>query len=332
MITTSTLCIGVPMNVLLTGPFGTIGTRVLNELLARQHRVTCFDLDNKTNRKIAQRYGERIRMHWGDITDAASVATAVAGQDAVIHLAAIIPMLSEEKPALAEKVNVQGTRYVMDAIAAQAQQPLLVFPSSISVHGMSNTRQPPCRIDEKLSACDHYASHKIACETLLRASSIPWVILRIGACVDAMNDKVGDRPAMLRHMFSLHPDTRIEYLHPHDAAVAMANALNNPAAIRKTLFLGSGKSSQTSWLEFVNTVPRAMGLREFSADDFGADPYYTDWMDTKESQQLLQFQHLGLEGYKRELAYKWRWLRFLILPFRGLIRHYMLSFSSVRRR
>ncbi len=321
-----------PMNVLLTGPFGTIGTRVLNELLARQHRITCFDLDNKTNRKIASSYGDRIRMVWGDITDAASVNAAVTGQDAVIHLAAIIPPLSEEKPAIAEKVNVQGTKLVMDAIAKQNKMPLLVFPSSISVHGLSNKRQPPCRVDMPLEAKDNYAGHKIACENLLRASNIPWVIVRIGACVDAMNDKVGDRAAMMRHMFSLHPDTRIEYLHPRDGATAMANAIENPAAIGKTLFLGSGKHSQTSWLEFVNITPRVMGLRDLTSDDFGVDDYYTDWMDTTESQQLLQFQNLGLEAYKRELAYEWRYKRFLILPFRWLIRRYMLSFSPAHKK
>jgi nucleoside-diphosphate-sugar epimerase len=320
------------MKVLLTGPFGTIGTRVLNELLAREHHVTCFDLDNKTNQKIAKQYEGRIQMLWGDITDANSVNRAVANQEVVIHLAAIIPPLSEEKPAIAERVNVQGTQLVISAIAAQKTMPLLIFPSSISVHGFSNTRMPPCRIDMPLEAKDHYAGHKIACEKLLRASTIPWVILRIGACVDASNDKVSDRAAMMRHMFSLHPDTRIEYLHPRDAATAMANAIGNPAVVGKTLFLGGGKSSQTSWLEFVNLVPRAMGLRALSSDDFGVEPYYTDWMDTAESQKLLQFQQLGLEAYRRELAFKWRYLRFLILPFGWLIRKYMLSFSAAHKK
>ncbi len=320
------------MNVLLTGPFGTIGTRVLNELLARQHCVTCFDLDNKTNRKIAVSYGDRIRMVWGDITDATSVNNAVAGQNAVIHLAAIIPPLSEEKPSIAEKVNVQGTKLVIDAIAQQTSMPLMVFPSSISVHGFSNKRQPPCKTDMPLEAKDNYAGHKIACENFLRASNIPWVILRIGACVDAMNDKIGDRAAMMRHMFTLHPDTRIEYLHPRDAATAMAAAIEKPEVVGKTLFLGSGKNSQTSWLEFVNITPRAMGLRDLTSDDFGVEPYYTDWMDTTESQQLLQFQHLGMEAYKRELAHQWRYKRFLIFPFRWLIRRYMLSFSPAHRK
>jgi UDP-glucose 4-epimerase len=322
------------MRVLLTGPFGTIGTRVLNELLSRNHSVSCFDLDNKANRKISRRYisknnNRRINMIWGDITDAASVNAAVANQDAVIHLAAIIPMLSETNPQLAEKVNVQGTQIVIDAIAAQPKMPLLVFPSSISVHGFSNTRMPPCRVDTPMQAQDHYAGHKIECEKRLRASNIPWVILRIGACVDALNEKTGDQDDMLRHMFSLDVDTRIEYLHPHDAALAMTNAIDNAAAVAgKTLFLGSGKSSQTSWLEFVNIVPRAMGLGDLPASAFGHDPYYTDWMDTAESQQLLNFQQLGLDGYKREIAHKWRFLRILLWPFRGLVRKHMLKFSA----
>jgi nucleoside-diphosphate-sugar epimerase len=155
------------------------------------------------------------------------------------------------------------------------------------------------------------------------------VIVRIGACVDALNVKSGDEAEMLRHMFTLDVDTRIEYLHPHDAALAMANAINNATAVTgKTLFLGSGKSSQTSWLEFVNLMPRAMGLADLPASAFGREPYYTDWMDTTESQQLLQFQQLGLDGYKKELAHKWRYLRILLWPFRGLVRKYMLTFST----
>lgn len=317
------------MRVLLTGPFGTIGTRVLNELLARGHNVSCFDLATKLNRKIAKKYNGRINMIWGDITDVASVNAAVSNQDAVIHLAAIIPMLSETNPTLAEKVNVQGTQIVIDAIAAQTMPPLMVFPSSISVHGFSNTRIPPCRLDTPMHAQDNYAGHKIECEKRLRDSNIPWVIVRIGACVDALNVKSGDEADMLRHMFTLDVDTRIEYLHPHDAALAMANAISNATAVTgKTLFLGSGKSSQTSWLEFVNLMPRAMGLADLPASAFGREPYYTDWMDTTESQQLLQFQQLGLDGYKKELAHKWRYLRILLWPFRGLVRKYMLTFST----
>jgi nucleoside-diphosphate-sugar epimerase len=240
-------------------------------------------------------------------------------------------MLSEQKPALAEKVNVQGTQLVIDAISAQSKPPVLVFPSSISVHGFSNTRQPPCTTDLPFDARDHYAGHKIECEKRLRASTIPWVILRIGACTDATNQKSDDMESMLRHMFTLDVKTRIEYLHPKDAAIAIANAVATPAAIGKTLFLGSGAASQTHWLEFVNLMPRAMGIGELPADAFGHEPYYTDWMDTTESQALLQFQQYGLDAYKQELQDHWRWRRYLVWPVSGLIRRYMLKFSQLAR-
>lgn len=317
------------MNVLLTGPFGTIGTRVLEELLRRKHVVTCFDLDNKNNRKIAQRFGGRIRMVWGDITSAASVTAAVQGQQAVIHLAALIPPVSEQRPELAEKINVGGTRLVVDAIAAQGKPPLLVFPSSISVHGFSNTRPAPCRVDTPFEACDNYAGQKIQCEKLLRESSIPWVILRIGACADALNPKTGDIKAMLRQMFEVDPATRVEYLNPKDAALAMANALENSAVIGKILFLGSGKDSQSLWMDFINIIPRAIGIGEIPFEAFGKQPYYTDWMDTEESQRLLQFQQYGLDDYKAEIEHQGRYLRYLLWPVRGLVRKYLLKFSQL---
>ncbi|HQQ63225.1 MAG TPA: NAD(P)-dependent oxidoreductase [Pseudomonadales bacterium] len=317
------------MNVLLTGPFGTIGTRVLEELLRRKHVVTCFDLDNKTNRKIASGFGERIRMVWGDITDAVSVGEAVKSQDAVIHLAALIPPVSEQKPALAEKINVGGTRLILDAIAAQANMPLLVFPSSISVHGFSNTRQPPCRIDTPFQACDNYAGQKIECEKLLRQSIVPWVMFRIGACADALNMKSGDSGAMLRQSFMVDPATRVEYLHPKDAAIAMANALEHKEVVGKVLFLGSGKNSQVTWIDFINIVPTAMGIGELPREAFGKDPYYTDWMDTEETQRLLQFQQYGLDVYKQEIREKFRYLRCILWPVRKLVRKYLLGFSQI---
>jgi hypothetical protein len=109
----------------------------------------------------------------------------------------------------------------------------------------------------------------------------------------------------------------------------MANALENPAVVGKTLFLGSGKHSQTTWLEFINIVPKAMGIGELPASAFGDAPYYTDWMDTEESQRLLNFQQFGLEAYRREVVQQMRVLRVLLWPFRPLIRRFMLSRSAV---
>ena len=60
------------MKVLLTGHLGILGSVVCSELEAAGHLVTGFDLA----------VGD-------DVTDAAAVAAAASGHDAIVHLAGI---------------------------------------------------------------------------------------------------------------------------------------------------------------------------------------------------------------------------------------------------
>lgn len=309
------------MEILVSGPFGTIGTSVVARLVEEGHRVTAFDLDTPANRARAATLAPAVATVFGDVTDRASVLAAVRGKEAVVHLAALIPPLSESRPAISEKVNVGGTKNVIDAIAEVAPDARLVFPSSISVHGPSGRREPPCRVEQPFDGRDHYARQKIACEELLRASTIRWVALRIGACADPEDlTKGGSQDDAMGTMFAIAPETRIEYLHPRDAARAIAAACSRPGLEGKVLFLGSGASSQLRWRDFVSTIPRALGLGDFPREWFGTDDYYTDWMDTEESQRLLDYQHEGYPAYVRTLETKFRWPRVLLTPLRPLLR------------
>ncbi|WP_157974204.1 NAD-dependent epimerase/dehydratase family protein, partial [Desertihabitans aurantiacus] len=68
------------MRVLVTGASGMLGRLVATALVARGDEVTVLQ------RGPAAVEGARERR--GDVRDAAAVAAAVAGQDAVVHLAA----------------------------------------------------------------------------------------------------------------------------------------------------------------------------------------------------------------------------------------------------
>jgi len=321
------------MKVLLTGPFGKIGYRVVEALLSKGHEVTCFDLDTPANRKTAKDFQNRVTVTWGDITNPQSVARAVIHQDAVIHNAAIIPPLSDLNPALAEKVNVGGTKNILAAIAASDKKPQLVFPSSISIHGHNMPDSPwPKKITDPVHAEDCYAGHKIQCEQLVEEASqewgLRWTIVRIGACMEARNPMDTENgEQMMQMMFSISSRARIEYIHPKDVAAAMVNALNNPAAIGKKFFLGGGKSCQTYWGDFNSLFLVSMGCKPFPLKAFGELGYYTDWMDTEESQRVLQFQRHSIDDLRAELDKKFRWLRPLLFPLRPLILHYLTSKS-----
>ena len=68
-----------PMNIALIGATGFVGSAVLDELLRRGHRVTALA---RNPAKLAPREGLTVRE--ADAQDAAQVARAVAGHDAVV--------------------------------------------------------------------------------------------------------------------------------------------------------------------------------------------------------------------------------------------------------
>jgi UDP-glucose 4-epimerase len=205
------------MHVLLTGATGNVGSHVLPELTRRGHRVRAFA---------------------GDVTEPTEVAEAVAGVDAVIHLAAVIPPESDEWPAWAHEVNVRGTRNVVEACQTQAEPPRLLFTSTFDVHGRTQGKVPPRRVDDPLVAVDPYTEHKIECERLIHESDLDWLILRLT-----------DVPVLAIRkahpiMFEIGLDNRIEVIHADDVAVAIANALTIAEVWGRVLFVGGGPSCQ----------------------------------------------------------------------------------------
>lgn len=308
------------MDVLLTGAFGNIGMSTLAALLERGHRVRCFDLDTPANREAAGRFAGQIEVQWGDMRNATDVATAVAGQDVVVHLAFIIPKLSatgvesEQQPDLAWQVNVGGTHNLIDAMRTQETPPKLVFSSSYHVFGVTQHQAPPRTADDPVDPIEHYSRHKVACEWMVKASGLFWTILRFSATL----------PLSLTldpYMFHIPLDNRMEFTHTRDVGVAVANAVTSEEVWGQTLLIGGGPACQLTYGEIVGQVLNALGVGMLPERAFGDQYFPTDWVDSSESQRLLQYQQRTFDDYVADmvaLAGKRRfWLR-LVRPFARL--------------
>lgn len=314
------------MKVLLTGAFGNVGQSTLQELVKEGHEVTCFDLPTNANKKRAGQLSEDVRVIWGDLRNARDVSGAVQEQEVVVHLAFVIPHLSvtgvnsEDQPEWAWEVNVGGMKNLLEALHKQKTPPKIVFSSSLHVYGRTQDQEPPRYANDPVQPVEHYAMHKVECELMLRSSDLQWCILRLGAALPI-------QMILDMGMFDVPLDNRIEFVHSRDVGLAISHAVTSREVWGKTLLLGGGERCQFYYRELMERVLDATGVGTLPEEAFTNLAYSVDWLDTEESQKILNFQQHTLDDYLSELRTKLGWRRKLIRVFRPLVRAYLLQRS-----
>ena len=127
-----------PRTVLITGGAGFIGSHLADELLARGHRVRALDNLTPQVHESGGRPGylaADVELQVGDVRDRDAVLRALAGVDAVVHLAARVGV-GQSMYEIAEytATNSLGTAVLLEALAA-APVGKVVVASSMSVYG-----------------------------------------------------------------------------------------------------------------------------------------------------------------------------------------------------
>jgi nucleoside-diphosphate-sugar epimerase len=253
------------------------------------------------------------------------VARAVRGQQAVIHLAAILPPRSEIDPHRAYAVTVNGTRNVVSAVRAEPTRPRLIYVSSLAVFGRTADHPPPRRATDPVQPFDHYTRQKVEAESVVRASEVAWSILRLGAVVPI--GRLMRDPMLVREMFEVPLTQRIECVHADDVALALTNAVSCDAVLGRTLLIGGGQRCQLLYREFVQRPFEAVGIGALPAEAFSTVSYHTDWLDTSESEHLLRYQRHSFEDFVRETRRSVGPARIAIQLLRPLLRWALLRHS-----
>ncbi|MFH1132097.1 MAG: NAD(P)-dependent oxidoreductase, partial [Pseudomonadota bacterium] len=314
------------LRILVTGAFGSLGFSAVPALLRAGHSVRCFDLSTRSNRRKARKLKNCVEILWGDIRDQEAVARAVGDQEVVIHCAALLPPLSDSQPDLAREVNVNGTKLLIQEVNRISTKPRIIYPSSVTVFGVNQHLPPPRTVEDPVQATDNYSQHKILCEELIRESGLDWLIMRIGVAVDAKLKKADSE--ILKRMFEVSLDNRLEYVHPEDVALAMTNALDCARAWNKILLIGGGPRCQIRQRDLFKASFSAIGLKPLPDAAFGKQAYYTDWMDTSESQKYLQYQRHSFGDFRKQAHREMRFARWALFSIHPLVRWWLLRHSE----
>jgi nucleoside-diphosphate-sugar epimerase len=187
------------MHVVITGAAGFLGQKLARKLLQgatltgpggtkqEASKLTLFDVTAPAA-DIAQ--DKRVKVVVGDIGDEKQVQAILPPDVAsVFHLAAVVSSGAEADFDLGMRVNLDGTRYVLEACRKLKAPPRVVFTSSVAVYGGDLPKV--IKDDTPLNPQTSYGSQKAIGEFMLndmsrkgfidgRALRLPTIMVRPG--------------------------------------------------------------------------------------------------------------------------------------------------------
>lgn len=211
------------MTVLVTGATGNIGSRLIPHLLAAGHHVRAIV------RTATAGLPAGVEQVKADLLDPKSLAEAVVGISSVVHLAAV---LRDPDPSLIQRVNVEGTRNLIDAVRSESPSTRVVMASTSLVY--PDDLAWPATESDAVGPVAAYPASKVTAEQELLRSGLAATVLRLGFVY-------GDGDAHLAHAPRLfeawgwHPARALHLVHHRDVDAAFLHALGDPGTIGKII-------------------------------------------------------------------------------------------------
>lgn len=245
-------------SILITGASGEIGHGLIERLREGPQPIITLDLN-----PLAADLGTKVRKEFmGSILDVQLLERIHAEYevDQVYHLAALLSTRSEFSPALAHKVNVEGTLNLLEFAQKEGEshgrKVRFFYPSSIAAYGIPNlaTKEAAGKVreDDFLQPTTMYGANKLYCEHLGRYYSehykqlaaerlgkIDFRCIRFPGLISAVTVPSGGTsdfaPEMIHaaargepYACFVRPDTQIPFMAMPDAVDAIIRLMQAP--------------------------------------------------------------------------------------------------------
>jgi nucleoside-diphosphate-sugar epimerase len=195
------------MKILVTGATGKVGSRFVPRLLAKGHEVTILVRD-------AAKALPGTKVVVGDLYAPDSLPPAVAGMDAVVHLAALFRTFTDNEGIV--KTNHAGTVALAHAaMAAGVKRFVFVSTSNVYSAGYGHPAKEDDVVD--INNPRAYSASKIAAEQELLKLDLDVRILRLGFVYGDQDPHIAEIMSVLKDWKS-HPGSRMHMVHHLDVA------------------------------------------------------------------------------------------------------------------
>jgi dihydroflavonol-4-reductase len=246
--------------VLITGASGFIGCQLALKATQREHKVTAVTaVNNDVERARCRRLAEAgVQVVVASLDDRSALEPLLAGQQAVIHLAAAQHEAGAPE-AHFRRINVDGTRTMLElAVAAGVSR--FVYGSTIGVYGS----QPRARLDESspLAPDNPYGRTKAEAESVAREFAP-----HIGLCIARISETYGPGDTRLLKLFRAVQSGRYatlgdgrnlhQLIYVDDLASGLLAATHEDSAPGTTVLLAGTEVLSTD--DMIATIGAAVG-------------------------------------------------------------------------
>jgi nucleoside-diphosphate-sugar epimerase len=243
--------------LLVTGATGFVGSHVVE--VAPHFRLRMRALVRKAT-DAARLKEAGFECVQGSLEDAAALADAVSGVDAVLHLAAAT---KARTPDEYERANVAGTQAVVDAIRQAGSPPSrLIYLSSLAAVGPPINGRPVTR-DDPPRPLTTYGRTKLAGEIVCQAASdrLEIAILRAPGVYGPRDRDIYEFFRLAKFGVVPLPSAaigRLQMIHARDLARALLLAATSPGA-RGVYHVAEARAY--GWEEMARMVGAALGRK-----------------------------------------------------------------------
>jgi NAD dependent epimerase/dehydratase len=266
-------------NVFVTGAAGFIGSHVVEDLVLNGANVTALVHYNSNSNIANLNYLEKatlekIKIVFGDVTDAFQMDTLTIGQDIVLHLAALIGIpYSYVAPAAYVAANINGTLNILEACKKNKVGKLVVTSTS-ETYGTAIYAP----IDEKhpMQGQSPYSATKIGADKIAESY---YLSFGLPVCIFRPFNTFGPRqsmraviPTIISQTIGKHKEIKLGSLSPvrdmvyvKDTARGFLLAGLTPNSNGEVISVGTGVGYTVG--EIVNIIQEIAGTNKIVVED-----------------------------------------------------------------